>query len=86
MLAVTLADLSFRARQFTIAIVGVGLVLAMALLLAGLSAGFRAEVNGTVNGVGADSWVLSTLRRKDASPPSPPFPSCRRLWSSTSPG
>jgi len=59
MLAVTLADLSFRARQFLIATVGVGLVLAMALLLAGLSAGFRAEVNGTVNGVGADSWVLA---------------------------
>ncbi len=55
----TLADLSFRARQFLIATVGVGLVLAMALLLTGLAAGFRAEVNGTVDGVGANSWVLA---------------------------
>jgi hypothetical protein len=59
LLAVTLADLSFRARQFLIATVGVGLVLAMALLLTGLAAGFRAEVNGTVDGVGANSWVLA---------------------------
>src|ERR1700677_4363611 len=59
MLAVTWADLRVRARPFTIAIVGVGLVLSLALLLTGLADGFRAEVNGTVNGVGADSWVLA---------------------------
>ena len=59
MLAVTFADLRFRARQFAIAIAGVGLVLSMALLLTGLAAGFRAEVAGTVNGVGAQTWVLS---------------------------
>jgi putative ABC transport system permease protein len=58
-LAVTFADLRFRARQFTIAIVGVGLVLSMALLLSGLNSGFRAEVADTVGGFHADSWVLS---------------------------
>jgi putative ABC transport system permease protein len=58
-LAVTIADLVFRARQFMIAVVGVGLVLAMALLLSGLAAGFRAEVTGTVDGIGATTWVLS---------------------------
>jgi putative ABC transport system permease protein len=58
-LAVTFADLRFRARQFAIAIIGVGLVLSMALLLTGLAAGFRAEVADTVDGVGAHTWVLS---------------------------
>jgi putative ABC transport system permease protein len=60
MLAVTFADLIFRARQFVIAIVGVGLVLGLALLLNGLAAGFRYEVVQTVDGVGASSWVLSS--------------------------
>ncbi|HEX3794243.1 MAG TPA: ABC transporter permease [Acidimicrobiales bacterium] len=59
MLAVTFADLVFRARQFVLAIAGVGLVLSMALLLTGLASGFRAEVSGTVTGVGATRWVLS---------------------------
>jgi putative ABC transport system permease protein len=35
------------------------LVLAMALLLAGLAAGFTAEINWTVGGVGAQRWVLA---------------------------
>jgi hypothetical protein len=34
-IAVTLADLFFRARQFVIALAGVALVMAMALLLTG---------------------------------------------------
>ena len=59
MLAVTFADLWFRARQFLIAIVGVGLVLALALALSGLADGFHAEVAGTVDAVGASSWVMS---------------------------
>ncbi len=59
MLAVTFADLWFRARQFLIAIVGVGLVLALALALSGLTDGFHAEVSGTIDGVGASSWVMS---------------------------
>jgi putative ABC transport system permease protein len=58
-IAITLADLVFRMRQFLIAIVGVGLVLAMALLMSGLAAGFRAEVVDTVDGVGATTWFLS---------------------------
>jgi putative ABC transport system permease protein len=58
-IAVTFADLAFRARQFLIAILGVGLVLSMALLLSGLSAGFVAEVNDSVGAVGATTWFLS---------------------------
>ncbi len=59
MLAVTFADLWFRARQFLIAIVGVALVLALALALSGLADGFHAEVAETVDAVGASSWVMA---------------------------
>ncbi len=59
MLSITLQDLRFRARQFVIAVVGAGLVFAMTLLLAGMAAGFGVEVNQTVAGMGAQSWVLS---------------------------
>ena len=59
-MVVTLADLRYRYRQFLIAVLGAGLVMAMALLLAGLVGGFTAETNQTVGGVSADRWVLST--------------------------
>lgn len=59
MLAVTLGDLLFRFRQFLIAIIGVTLVLALALLLSGLASGFSTEVSQTVGGFGATTWVLS---------------------------
>lgn len=58
MLAVTLHDLRYRARQFLIAVVGAGLVFAMALLLTGLSNSFRVEIRRTVDSVGADAWVV----------------------------
>jgi putative ABC transport system permease protein len=57
---VTLADLRYRYRQFLIAVVGAGVVMAMALLLSGLANGFTVEANRTINDVGADSWVLTT--------------------------
>jgi putative ABC transport system permease protein len=56
----TLADLRFRYRQFVIAVVGAGLVLAMALLLTGLAAGFKVEIRRTVLAVGADRLVMTT--------------------------
>lgn len=59
MLAITFADLRYRYRQFLIAVVGAGLVLAMALLMSGLAGGFTAETDQTVGGVGAQAWVLS---------------------------
>jgi putative ABC transport system permease protein len=59
MLSITLADLRYRYRQFLIAVVGAGVVLAMAILLSGLAAGFRSEINRTVDAVGADRWLLS---------------------------
>jgi putative ABC transport system permease protein len=56
---VTISDLRYRARQFLIAVVGAGLLLAMAVLLTGMAAGFRAEIRDTVRSVGADRWVVS---------------------------
>lgn len=58
MLTITMRDLVFRWRQFFIAVVGAGLVFAMALLLTGLAEGFRSEVHRTVEAVGADNWVV----------------------------
>lgn len=59
MWGLTVADLRYRYRQFSIAVIGAGVVLAMALLLAGLAGGFRDEINRTVGGVGAQHWVLA---------------------------
>ena len=59
MLTITLADLRYRYRQFLIAVVGAGVVLAMALLLSGLANGFSTEIHATVGAFGADRWVLS---------------------------
>jgi putative ABC transport system permease protein len=60
MVVVTLADLAYRYRQFLIAVVGAGVVMAMALLMSGLVGGFGAETSQTIGGVGADRWVLTT--------------------------
>src|SRR3984957_1330594 len=59
MVTVTLADLAYRYRQFLIAVVGAGVVMAMALLMAGLVGGFGWETTQTLGGVGADAWVLT---------------------------
>lgn len=59
MWGVTFADLRYRYRQFLIAVIGAGLVLAMALLMSGLVGGFTAETDWTVGGVGAQRWVLA---------------------------
>jgi len=56
----TFADLRYRYRQFLIAVLGAGVVLAMALLLSGLADGFQVEINHAVGAVGADRWVLAS--------------------------
>jgi putative ABC transport system permease protein len=56
---VTFADLRFRYRQFLIAVVGAGMVLAMAILMSGLAAGFGVEIQRTVGAANADAWVMS---------------------------
>ena len=58
MLTITLRDLQYRGRQFLIAVVGAGLVFALALLLTGVRAGFDAEADETLAAVGADGWLV----------------------------
>lgn len=59
MLAITLADLRFRLRQFLIAVVGAGVTFAMALLLTGMVTGFYNEVTRTVASAKAESWIVA---------------------------
>lgn len=58
MLAITIADLRFRLRQFLIAVVGAGVVFGLAILLSGMVNGFYTEIDRTVASVEADAWVL----------------------------
>jgi putative ABC transport system permease protein len=67
-LAVTFADLWFRARQFLIAVIGVGLVLAVALAITGLADGFHSEIESFVDSVGASSWVMSKAAQGRVTP------------------
>jgi putative ABC transport system permease protein len=55
---ITLRDLQYRRRQFGIAVLGAALVFALALVLTGVSQGFRTEVEDTVGAIGADWWVV----------------------------
>src|SRR5689334_15656487 len=57
-LAITLADLRYRSRQFLIAVVGAGVVFALAVLMSGMANGFHAEITKTVNSTHADRWVV----------------------------
>jgi putative ABC transport system permease protein len=57
-LAITIADLRHRLRQFLIAVVGAGVVFALALLLTGMAAGFSREIARTVATTGADTWLV----------------------------
>ena len=54
-----MADLRHRYRQFLIAVVGAGLVFALALLLTGMVNGFHNEVDRTVASADADGWLVT---------------------------
>lgn len=56
---ITLRDLQWRRRRFGIAVAATALVFAMALVIAGIAASFRAEAVRTIDAVGADAWVTS---------------------------
>jgi putative ABC transport system permease protein len=58
LLTISLRDLQFRKRQFAIAIIGAAMVFAMALILTGAREGFNTEARDTVEGTGADGWVV----------------------------
>jgi putative ABC transport system permease protein len=59
MLLAALRDLQWRRRRVAITVVGTGLVLAMTLILSGLSASFGAETAQFVDHLGADAFVYS---------------------------
>lgn len=55
---ITLRDLQFRRRQFAIAVIGAAVAFALALVLTGMSAGFRREARDTVAAIYAGAWVV----------------------------
>ena len=55
---ISVRDVQWRRRRFAIAVVGAAMVFALALLIAGLSAGFRLEARTTVAAIGGDGWVM----------------------------
>lgn len=59
MLTLTIGDLRQRARQFVVAMAGASIVFAMALVMSGMSASFRNEVNATVDAMKADQWLVA---------------------------
>lgn len=58
MILVSLRDLQFRRRRFVVGIVGTSVVLALTLILAGVSSSFVNEVRRTVQAFDAASWVI----------------------------
>lgn len=58
MIKIALKDLQWRTRRVVIAVLGAALVLAMALVMSGLSAGFDNESARTVSLARATGWVL----------------------------
>ena len=58
MIAITLYDLRYRARQFLIAVIGAALLFSLSLLLSGLADSYPAEARRVVARVGADAWVV----------------------------
>lgn len=57
---ITLRDLQWRSRRFAIAVVATALVMALALLLAGVSASFDNEIRRTVRAFRADAWLVAS--------------------------
>ncbi len=58
MIRIALRDLQWRSRRVGIAVVGASLVLALALVMSGLSAGFDNESGRTVKLARATGWVV----------------------------
>ena len=54
----TLANSRTLCSLDTIAVVGAGLVFALALLLSGMVSGFHNEIDRTVSSAGADAWLV----------------------------
>ena len=57
---ITLRNIQFRRRQFLLAVVGTALVFAMALLVTGIREGFRTEAQRMLDGMGGDTWAVTS--------------------------
>jgi putative ABC transport system permease protein len=60
MWTIALRNVQFRRRQFLLAVVGTAVVFAMALLVTGIREGFRTEARRTLDGIGGQSWVVTS--------------------------
>ena len=60
MIRAALRDLQFRRRRFFVAILGAALVLALGMIMSGLSDSFGNEARRTVGLVDADTWVVAS--------------------------
>lgn len=59
MIRAALRDLQARRRRYAVAIAGAGLVLALSMVMSGLTASFGNEARRTVDLLGADEYVLA---------------------------
>jgi putative ABC transport system permease protein len=59
MIRAALRDFQHRRRRFLVAVLGAGLVLAMSMIMSGLSDSFHHEAEHTVHLAGADGWVVA---------------------------
>jgi putative ABC transport system permease protein len=57
---ITLRNVQFRRRQFLLAVVGTALVFGMALLVTGIREGFRTEAQRMLDGMGGDTWAVTS--------------------------
>ena len=57
MLLASLRDLQWRRRRFLVAVIGTGLVFGLTLIMTGVSHGFDAETEATVDALGAERWI-----------------------------
>jgi putative ABC transport system permease protein len=60
MIRAALRDMQARRRRFAIAIIGAGLVLALASVMTGLTDSFTKEGHRTISLMGGDSWVVAS--------------------------
>ena len=56
---ISLRDLQFRHRRFSIAVLATSLVFAMTLLMAGVSSSLHNEIRRITDVIGADSWIVA---------------------------
>lgn len=59
MIRAALRDLQLRRRRFLVAVIGAGLLLAMSMIMSGLTDSFHNEATRTVHLAGADRWFVA---------------------------